>query len=388
MRRVLSRELHSLLGLLFGLPLVLIGLTGSVLTFREPIDRALNPDLLSPTPSAKPSSARAYAAMLEEAAQFVPRGALPQALELPTDARPVSTLSFKHTADGGEHWYEVTFDPRTRERLGARATWGASEWTRRSLIYQIYDLHVSLLLGPTGQTVVGLCALGLCASLLTGIWLWWPRAGRLRAALTMRRRASSARRNYELHRLLGLYGTLSLAVLGFSGSYFVFPELVTSLLRPLCAPVQPQPPARPTSSPVFSLDQVLPLAKRTHPQMPVKSILLPGGNLGAYVVTWDAGPTQIVRSSFAADNGAELQRRDDRVDARAPGDVILDWQFPLHSGQAFGMWSRVLIALTGVVPLLLWFTGLAVWRKRALGRAALHRGRAARAYEARGSSAF
>jgi uncharacterized iron-regulated membrane protein len=43
------------------------------------------------------------------------------------------------------------------------------------------------------------------------------------------------------------------------------------------------------------------------------------------------------------------------------GDVLLDWQWPLHSGQAFGWTGRILVALSGLVCPVLWVTGVLRW---------------------------
>jgi uncharacterized iron-regulated membrane protein len=60
---------------------------------------------------------------------------------------------------------------------------------------------------------------------------------------------------------------------------------------------------------------------------------------------------------------------------RAPiGNVLLDWVFPLHSGEALGFAARLLWTLFGVVPALLLGSGLCLWwrrmRQRPQGQAA------------------
>jgi uncharacterized iron-regulated membrane protein len=47
------------------------------------------------------------------------------------------------------------------------------------------------------------------------------------------------------------------------------------------------------------------------------------------------------------------------------GDVFLQWQWPLHSGQAFGMTGRILVFLTRIACPVLYVTGIIRWlRKR------------------------
>lgn len=47
-----------------------------------------------------------------------------------------------------------------------------------------------------------------------------------------------------------------------------------------------------------------------------------------------------------------------------PGDRFRTRQFPLHSGQGFGLPGRILVCVTGLVPPLLAFTGIWLWLRR------------------------
>ena len=73
------------------------------------------------------------------------------------------------------------------------------------------------------------------------------------------------------------------------------------------------------------------------------------------------------RVSVDAFSGAVLRVRDP-LNAAA-GDTFLNWQFPLHTGEAFGMAGRVLVSFSGLTPLAFMITGLVLW----LGRRAMHR---------------
>jgi len=56
------------------------------------------------------------------------------------------------------------------------------------------------------------------------------------------------------------------------------------------------------------------------------------------------------------------------------GDVIAAWQFPLHSGKAFGWPGRILICLSGIALSMFIVTGLLIWaRKRSARRSQARR---------------
>jgi len=46
------------------------------------------------------------------------------------------------------------------------------------------------------------------------------------------------------------------------------------------------------------------------------------------------------------------------------GDAIHDWQFPLHSGKAFGLAGRIVISILGLVTAILSVTGVLIWWKK------------------------
>jgi uncharacterized iron-regulated membrane protein len=75
----------------------------------------------------------------------------------------------------------------------------------------------------------------------------------------------------------------------------------------------------------------------------------------------------LTRVSVDAFSGAVLRVRDPLT--AASGDTFFNWQFPLHTGEAFGLAGRVLVSVSGLAPLLFMVTGLVLW----LGRRAMHR---------------
>ena len=58
------------------------------------------------------------------------------------------------------------------------------------------------------------------------------------------------------------------------------------------------------------------------------------------------------------------------MDVRAPntrrsaGETFLDWQWPLHSGKAFGWVGRILIFLCGLACPVIYMTGVIRWLQK------------------------
>jgi uncharacterized iron-regulated membrane protein len=79
-------------------------------------------------------------------------------------------------------------------------------------------------------------------------------------------------------------------------------------------------------------------------------------NDGARRIMLDARTGRIVANRHWADG--------------TPGDTVLAWQLPLHSGQAFGLLGRVLVLLAGIATCSLVVTGYAMWWRKLRARRA------------------
>jgi uncharacterized iron-regulated membrane protein len=276
-----------------------------------------------------------------------------------------------HLAAGPpERSVEITLDPATARVLGRR-----EEGAHLTAI--VYELHHALLLRDalgipdSGMYAVGIMGLCLMASALTGLYLWWPRRGQLGQALRIGWRRGGKRRNFDAHRAGGFWSSLVLLTLAFSGVFLVFPDWVRGLVA-LAARTEPRPPA-PRSGPRSGATPVSPdgaaaIARARIPGGTVTWLDVPGGETGAYRV-WLRRPGDVRRAYGDVNvwidrwSGAVLHVRDRRT--LPTGEAFLHWQFPLHSGEAFGRPGRLLVCAAGLTPLLLLATGTLIWwRKR------------------------
>ena len=45
-------------------------------------------------------------------------------------------------------------------------------------------------------------------------------------------------------------------------------------------------------------------------------------------------------------------------------DAVLQWLYPLHNGEAFGLAGRIIIVIIGLAPLLLYVSGIIRWQQK------------------------
>lgn len=367
--RGLWLRLHRYLGLILGLPLALIGLSGSLIVFGWPLDAWLNREL---TRVAVPPDAVARPlAEIVAAAQA----------RLPADAAPLDWLVFPEQADRAFRFnyrlptspdsYEIFVDPYTATVVGQRL-WGdfaaCCSW-HGPIMTVIYRFHDSFWLGETGQTLVGGIGLIGLVSVLSGIALWWPNPGKWRAALTAKAGASRQRRVFDLHKLAGSYGFVGFAALLFTGAYMNFPAQSRAIVDRF-SPLTAAPDglhSTPGAGPTLSEDAAVAAARRYFPSGKPATLALPTTPDGVYVIDFFGGdeltPT-LAGHSLTIDqySGALLYRRDPAN--FSAGDRFHAWQFGLHSGQALGPAGQLLVMACGPVPAILYVTGFIRWRQK------------------------
>jgi len=364
--RATWRRLHLALGLTAGTIFVLAGLTGSVLVFYLEIDALLNPALADARPAAPP---RPFEELYQALRRAHPDRPDAWRLEIPAvPGRPI-TARYYTPAESAQRLFAplmVSLDPATATVIDTRL-WGdyAMTW--------LYDLHYTLLFERAGRTVLGVLGVLMLLGLGSGVALVWPRRGRWRAALRVRPRPGAARRLFDLHRTAGLYGLLLSVLLVFTGLCLALPEQLRPLLQAMAPLHRPSvPTSLPGGAPRLSLDAAVAIAQRRFPSARLAWIETPQGPTGSYRINLRQPfePSQrFPRTNVWLDqySGEVLAVRDPRHDS-AP-DVFLNWLHPLHNGEAFGLAGRVLACLAGVVPAVLWVTGLLRWRqKRAAAR--------------------
>lgn len=360
--RRLWLRVHLYLGLFGGALFVLMSLTGSFLVFYKTVDTWLNPALLTTSGSGAYKPLNEVVAIAQAAA---PPGGWLESLELPSHEHEVVKTWHKVQTEqlGRFRWYLVTIDPYTGSVLSRDREWGTY------LVSFIYELHESLLIDELGRTFVGFVAMFLLVSIGTGLFLWWPRSGKVRQAFLPVQGGSRIRRHYQWHKLGGAYSAIVLAVLAFTGVYLAFPTYVIPLVSVFSPVDEPDDEgfvqSRPVSGvPPISAEQAVELARSLFPDGRVAYIGIPHEVTDAYEMTMHrsgdvrepAGNNMVWLDQYS---GAVLKIHEWRT--ATAGEAFVAWLFPLHNGEAFGLIGRWIVCIAGFVPLLLYVTALRMW---------------------------
>jgi uncharacterized iron-regulated membrane protein len=337
-------------------PIGIAAVTGSVLVFREPLDRVVNPRLHVVRPAGARLALDRVVAIVES--RFA-------------GAR-VGTITLPSRADGSLIAYlpgrDVFIDPYSGDILGERFG-GRIAFDRAYLIPILVRLHYTLLLKASGAWVMGVAAV---------VWFWTTLAGHAIAAPASWRSAAAWRyaiqlrapqglwiATWDLHRAIGLVLLPMWLMLAATSMYLAFPSGFRALVSTM-APVAAVPIPKSTwrSGPAVSFDLAVSQALAavqgarafgvtrdfTNHRYSVRLVLdgdrNPAGNSQVYV---DFGNGQVLAVRLATEAPAGLR--------------FLYWQFPLHSGKAFGRAGQMAIALSGLAIGVLAMSGLYLWRR-------------------------
>ena len=360
---------HRWLGIALGLWFALVGLSGAVLVFEEPIDAWLNPDLLS-TPSR--GAALPLETIVSRASTEHSLGAVDR-IRLPTAEGEVYRLRLRTapTRGGREERIEATFDPVSGRLLGTRGseTLGLEP---RYLLKTVYEFHRNVLLGNAGSNIVGIAGFALLASVVTGLVLAIPkkRAGWARV-VWINLRASATRICFDVHRSLGAVFLVLLLLTTVTGATLVYlnyvRDLVSVFSKVATFPVIPWRPGSRDELAPFA--QIVATVRKAYPDRAITEIHIPQKATAGYLFYLHRRGDEYRLGDTIAwahpVSGELLAERSDRT--RNAGEALMHWLFPLHSGTAFGTPGRVAMCLTGLAPLLLAGTGLWVWLRKRRG---------------------
>lgn len=370
LRRALF-QVHLWLGLLLTLYAVVIGISGSVLVFREEIEEAMHGNRLNVQEGPGPRNLERAIRNIEAARpQYVGVG-----LENFDRRDRAATLLMRPKRGVATSNYRiVSFNPYTGIVLLDQPRYaGVLGW--------MTNLHFYLLAGEAGLRASGLMALGLLMLCVTGLILWWPGVRRWAAALTLHRRARWQRFNWDLHSVIGFWCSAALAVVSFTGIYFAFPKPVAAMIVWVSggdsrnATVSEKPESKPDPSrPMLTVDEALRVIGRTLPaDAPAGYLQLPSSAVQPYRATGyyrhTAPYSQLVQVAVDSHSGAKLSSSDTRDSSR--GMQIIQYFFAIHFGSFggpgwIGISVKLLWVLLGIAPALLAVTGMLMYWNRKL----------------------
>lgn len=224
---------HRWLGLITGLVVLILSITGCLFVFHQEISGWMRHDTF-------------YADQVPENQQTIP---IPKLQKKAADALEVSHLPYGLT----------TYKNPERNWSAMLYIGGVDSWTyfgsmkayktayinpyngqiegivneKKDFFQIVKGIHWSLLLAtPIGQPIVVWSTVIFLILLITGMVLWWPKkwdkTGRQKS-FKIKWGSTWRRINYDIHNVLGFYFLIITIIIGFTGLYWYFPFAKKSL---------------------------------------------------------------------------------------------------------------------------------------------------------------
>lgn len=367
--RRLWLDVHLWIGVGLLLVLAPLGLSGSILVWHDPIDRALHAERYAVTGDAQlPMEAYATAAQTAFG-----HSALLSQLRLPQKAGdPVvatGRIAGPPGPGGRPRTLNAWIDPPSGRVLGV-------DEVARGFSMTVHRLHGTLLIPGVGRKVVGWLGWAMFVSCATGLWLWWPRHGGFLRALHWRRGASQL---FNLHHMLGFWICLPLAVLSLTGVIISFPQTAERLVGGAPPPSQAGGQAQrarmapPLAYPATALPEALAAAQAVRPDAHVATVNWPQmGERPAWRVEFKGkGPAAPAPVSVDDRSGKARPARGGAASGPPQRSAFAVWSRRIHDGTDLGLVWQTIIFAGGLAPTVLSLTGLVMWLRRRRRRRAL-----------------
>ena len=312
---------HRLTGLCAAAFLIALGLIGSVIAFENDRNRTLNPQILRVTPRGQPLAWEVIRRGVEAQEQQwrVQRIYTPAAESDPTYVRLISRSSAVTR--------EIYVDQYSGRILGRKEL-------ANQLIWKIHELHINLGAGVAESQFVFGASIALLLLAVSGLYLWWPRR-----IFHFRAGPQFSRTNYDLHRALGFWSSVAMALFAITGINL---HLQTS--GGLFAMMDGK--ATPVDLPghAVAADAMLQSAAEALPGARLMRISFWGGKRPTLVqMRFPEDKTPAGRSAVTLDpkSGRVLTVVSSRT-APLLYTALVEWYCELHTGVLFGRPSQVL----------------------------------------------
>jgi uncharacterized iron-regulated membrane protein len=354
--------LHLLCGVAAGLVILVMSVTGVLISFERQILESSDIPALSTSSGPKFSIEQ----LLEKARETTPDKTSLTSLTLTrdTDKPAVAVYGRDITA---------YLDTATGQVLAPRAP------ALRRFFTSVTDLHRALAFSGdsrnTGRAITGAANLVFLFLVVSGIYLWFPRKwswAALKPSLWFRRNLSGRAREWNWHNVFGFWSSIPLFFIVLTGALISYPW-ATSLLYRLTGndpPPATQPGGPRSSAPSATLDfhglnTAWAKAEELSPGWQSISLRLPAAKEAVFTVMAGHRGRPDLRSTLTLDpQNPAGEPKVESFSSFNTGRQLRTWGRWVHTGEAGGLTGQVIAALACMAAVVLVWTGFALAIRR------------------------
>lgn len=401
-------QIHLWGGLLLALYIIAIGVSGSILVFKEE---------LMPKPRVSVGKVDYRACTADQ---------LIQAIDVANTAVPGMKSFLASCPTPANSLFTVTVRPQLRRPAGPPTARGGGSRLPQRTVYlhphtaavlgeadreaswleTVEQFHVNLLLGRSGRLWNGIGASVLLMLTITGMVLWWPGIKNWTRGLKVDFRKSWKRINFDLHSALGFWTIVFTLTWALTGMYFTWPKLFTTPIEKISPIVtasypatqmreaadklypqsqegrrergqdkpdtaQAQPHSRPVQDAPIDVKGMIAEAQRQSPDGHLEGVFYGMGPRPMFTIYMARG----ILGDYSNTDFVYFDQRSGRylhTWHRGQNHTLGDWLIwliaPLHFGTSWGQTVKALWALLGLALPALTVTGMLMYWNRWLSK--------------------
>ncbi|MGV8814715.1 MAG: PepSY-associated TM helix domain-containing protein [Gelidibacter sp.] len=338
------KNIHLYLGLSCGILASVSGLTGAMYVWQPEITATLNPELLKVdaiTNISEETLLKTSLTLYENQKDSVAKIFLPY--------REQQTISVIYTNDKTLYYH-----PENGRILGQKSA-------SIAFFENLLNIHRTLGIPKIGKYVVGGSAVLFFVFLLTsGLFLWWKKYKfNFKKGIKIKWKRNRKRFNYDVHKTLGILFFLPLLLMAFSGAYFTYVTYYKEGFK-LMDRVTEITPTEEMVKMGDTLD-INYLLENPDKHYALRAIYFPQNSNEGYqfrfIKNRFIGPGLRKTKELKLDqNGRVISITS--FDSDPLSEQIAAQMYPIHIGEITGFLGRILVFVSGFIPVILFITGL------------------------------
>lgn len=370
----LMEWVHLWLGLISGVVVFVVSITGCIYVFQQDIKDALEPWRFV---EAKNTELVPPSKLLDTAQKYMPE-------QEPTgltygNSQEAAAVGYDFKKDGKRNFTAVFVNPYSGELIKKEQVIANGKF---DFFRFIIKGHRTLWLPKnTGKTIVGVSALLFVVLLFSGLVMWWPKKwskANTKKSFKIKWKAKFRRLNLDLHNVLGFYALLIALVIGLTGLVWSFQWFEDSVYYVASAgdskPEHQHPHSAITQSNQMENDS-RPVLDRAWFKVVEQENDIQGMYLSPQL-TDKKDPVEIVvfhddetfydKSAYYYDQYTleSLSSDEDSFSTASFATQLSMLNYDIHTGAVWGIAGKILVFLVSLISASLPVTGFLVWWKK------------------------
>lgn len=380
--RKLTNDIHLWLGIISGLVLFIVCLTGTIYTFHNEVDEIMNKEkYVIATPSqVQPIHIDKLVQQLQES-----KNSKVTRIEIPQDPQ----RSYKVTLAANNSKSKSISSNIEKKGEGVKAQKGKGNDGKTYFVNPynasiigddksktadffmiIMKLHRWLLVEGVGKVIVGIATIIFTILCISGLVLWFPKKIKhIKQGLKIKTSGNFKRLNHDLHNVLGFYALPFLLIMSLTGPCWSFEWYRNGVSSALNTEVFKGRKEKPVPSKVQENTNRIPISEAlatANSNLSTKGdirVSFPKGEDGSYVITKTKSGafTFVTTDKIQIDQYTNTVLKIDRFSDKPFNEKISSNIRAFHLGDFMGMFSKIIWFITCLIATSLPITGTIIW---------------------------